>query len=450
MTAETAEVVAEQLKVEEAPAFVSAVTSSNVDVKWGEVTKSGAVTDQDIGALTSASANTTNPAALGSAAKKVLAVATAPEALTFTLKAVEAYLLPDVAGRAPQLFGVEGDLLSGSSQKHPKLAFSEIVNQITHVDVEVKERATYLAAHLMAVSESPVPDNEVIMIIAELTKRLQVPPIPDGSTSAALQSLAVLLRGKQARTTFTKINGLGQLLQLVKRMEEFSMDAQYHLMLSTWLACFDPKAASTVDQAGLSILMDVIRHEPMVRVARVCVATLRAIISRDPGYESMAAEAIIEKKGPKLFEALRHKEIPDEELNDDLDWMMDTLSRNFKVLTTFERHEQELLTKTLNWSMIHEELFWKENATKFEHNNFKSVQLLIELLDSSDPQTVAVACSDLGNFVRYFPNGKLIVDKYGGKDKIMSLLGNSNPEIRKHALSACSKIMINNWESFKA
>ena len=53
----------------------------------------------------------------------------------------------------------------------------------------------------------------------------------------------------------------------------------------------------------------------------------------------------------KLLESLKGKKaIKDEDLREDIIWVQDTLKENFRVLTTFERHQQELLTEQLTWS----------------------------------------------------------------------------------------------------
>lgn len=150
----------------------------------------------------------------------------------------------------------------------------------------------------------------------------------------------------------------------------------------------------------------------------------------------------------KLLESLKGKKaIKDEDLLEDIKWVQETLQENFRVLTTFERHQQELLTEHLTWSStVHSDLFWKENARKFERNDFDSIKKLIVLLGSPDETTCAIACSDIGRFVQYYPNGKLIIEQLGGKKATMELLQHESLEVQKQALKTCSKIMISHWD----
>ena len=57
-----------------------------------------------------------------------------------------------------------------------------------------------------------------------------------------------------------------------------------------------------------------------------------------------------------------------------------------------------------------------------------------------------MALYDIGEFTRYYPNGRALVSKLGGKDAIMAMLDNANEEIKRQALQCISKIMVTNWE----
>lgn len=67
-------------------------------------------------------------------------------------------------------------------------------------------------------------------------------------------------------------------------------------------------------------------------------------------------------------------------------------------------------------------------------------------MTSDDPTTVAVACHDLGEFVRYYPGGRSASMLYGAKVRVMELVKSSNKEVKHQALLACSKMMLRNWE----
>jgi V-type H+-transporting ATPase subunit H len=81
--------------------------------------------------------------------------------------------------------------------------------------------------------------------------------------------------------------------------------------------------------------------------------------------------------------------------------------------------------------------------------DFKLVKILISLLSSKDEDIAAIACYDLGEFCRYYPNGRGIAKRLGAKDMAMSLIEHDNPELQRHALQCVSKMMVQNWEYVK-
>lgn len=76
------------------------------------------------------------------------------------------------------------------------------------------------------------------------------------------------------------------------------------------------------------------------------------------------------------------------------------------------------------WGIVHTEKFWKENAKFAEENDFKIIKDLIALLKSAtaavaakagdgEETVVCIALYDLGEFTRFYPNGRGIVNTLG-------------------------------------
>jgi len=89
-----------------------------------------------------------------------------------------------------------------------------------------------------------------------------------------------------------------------------------------------------------------------------------------------------------------------------------------KILTSFEKYTKEINTGELEWGPIHSEKFWKENVKRFEEQDFCHVKKLVNFLESENEKNVAVACYDLGEFCRYHPFGKNLIEKFKGKEVI--------------------------------
>ena len=59
---------------------------------------------------------------------------------------------------------------------------------------------------------------------------------------------------------------------------------------------------------------------------------------------------------------------------------------------------------------------------------------------------MSIALYDLGEFTRFYPNGRGIVRTLGAKDIAMEMIGHKNAEVQSQALQCISKIMVTNWE----
>jgi V-type H+-transporting ATPase subunit H len=64
----------------------------------------------------------------------------------------------------------------------------------------------------------------------------------------------------------------------------------------------------------------------------------------------------------------------------------------------------------------------------------------------SAQMVVCVALYDIGEFTRFYPNGRVIVSRLGAKDTILGMMETDNAEVQRHTLQCISKIMVTNWE----
>ena len=66
---------------------------------------------------------------------------------------------------------------------------------------------------------------------------------------------------------------------------------------------------------------------------------------------------------------------------------------------------------------------------------------------SADPKTLAVACSDLGQFAAAHARGRAIVAECGGKERVVALMGHADADVAKAALLCVQKLLVSNWQS---
>ena len=153
-------------------------------------------------------------------------------------------------------------------------------------------------------------------------------------------------------------------------------------------------------------------------------------------------------------------------------------------MSSFDVYKKELMGGKLEWSPSHKsENFWKvrhhrrrrrrrrhrhpttatatpppppsphrllplqDNHKAFEAENCAVIKTLVALLvPESDAQTLAVACHDIGEFVKHHPEGRRLMTQFGAKLAVMSILKHSDPEVQKHALTAVQRLMVINWD----
>jgi V-ATPase subunit H len=85
----------------------------------------------------------------------------------------------------------------------------------------------------------------------------------------------------------------------------------------------------------------------------------------------------------KLVDNELRKNIKDEVLKDNLEFLVEVLERNYRILTSFEKYNKEINTDKLNWGPCHSEKFWKEHVKKFELNDFGLVRYVDVLLQEA-------------------------------------------------------------------
>ncbi|KAL2488209.1 V-type proton ATPase subunit H [Forsythia ovata] len=91
---------------------------------------------------------------------------------------------------------------------------------------------------------------------------------------------------------------------------------------------------------------------------------------------------------PQLVQGLKAQAWSDEDVLDALNQLEEGLKDNIKKLSSFDKYKQEVLLGHLDWSPKHKNpIFWRENITNFEENDFQILRVLITIVDTGiDPE----------------------------------------------------------------
>lgn len=273
-----------------------------------------------------------------------------------------------------------------------------------------------------------------------------------GVWDQALPALTILARGSDVRKQLVTAGLVSSVTAILKRLGA-NGNAQhiYELCFVLWtLSLGEPDLQAFLLAGSVPVLVDFVSAAPTRKIVRMALAALRNLGSTDDEniVNEMLTAGLL-----KLVETLSHagfvKQAADVEIESDFKVLYEVLHRNHKELSTFERWAAEVNTGTLRWGILHTERFWRDNAKFTEKDNFLNIKKLIALLKSSDSTVVCVALYDIGEFVRFYPNGRVVVSRLGGKEVVMGMMGNASDntgDVQKHVLQCISKIMVSNWE----
>ena len=238
-------------------------------------------------------------------------------------------------------------------------------------------------------------------------------------------------------------HAIDSLVSILKNAQTKNVGPQkiYELTFAIWLLTFDTDIAKNLDRKCQIIptLVELAKSALKEKIIRVIIATFRNLIEKAP-TENMSA-MLVAKLLP-LCEHLATRKWTDQEISDDIEFTQTELQQNFQSLTTFEVYASELETGMLQWSPSHtSENFWKENATRLNQDNQQLLRQLTRILSTStNPVVLAVACHDVGQYVKYNgKDGKRYLQLLGAKQRVMELMTHEDANVKYHALSATQK-----------
>jgi len=278
---------------------------------------------------------------------------------------------------------------------------------------------------------------------------------------AAIKCLQRVLQKDSMRVKFSEMGGVGPLANILNDqfkavMENKTMDSDqqqpsnrdlqlvYEALFCCWLLSYNPVVAEN-DFTGTTIILNcvrLLREVDKEKVRRVGLAMLRNL-SGKAEYD----EAMIHAGFWKLIVQFSVKRWGDEDIVNDVHFLLERMESKMIDMTTFDRYKQELLSGQLEWSPAHKsEKFWKENYTRFNEKDYELVGILGALLKADEPQTAAIACHDLGEFSRFHPNGRKIIHERQIKTQIMSMIDAEDLLVQQQALLALQKLMVSNWQ----
>lgn len=299
-----------------------------------------------------------------------------------------------------------------------------------------------------------------------------------------IPSLKALMEAHESRLIFCKSGGVKYISRQLragskttktltatmdsKKKAQTSVQQLYELVFCLWILTYELNGSYQIradfakDNLAVSALVDMVSIAPREKVVRVALSSLRNLATCDADNAPQpAGQPRIDDKHflgemiacglMKGVDHLRDRQFTDPDIVEDVNALYKLLGDNYKEMSRWEVYKNEIEAGHLQWGSVHTEAFFKENARMMEGSDgdFRPLKLLIALLANNDEDVSAIACFDIGEFVRHYPNGRSIAKRLGAKELVMPLIEHDNPELQRHALQCVSKIMVNNWEYVK-
>ncbi|KAF5207638.1 V-type proton atpase subunit h [Thalictrum thalictroides] len=284
-------------------------------------------------------------------------------------------------------------------------------------------------------------DDVLNGLVEWLCAQLKKPSHPTHGIPTAVSCLATLLKEPIVRSSFVKADGVKLLIPLISPAStQQSIQLLYESCLSIWLlSYYEPAVEYLATSRTLPRLVEVVKGSTKEKVVRVIILTLKNLLSKGTFGAQMVDLGL-----PQVVQSLKAQAWSDEDLLEALNQLEEGMKDNIKKLSSFDKYKQEILLGHLDWSPMHKDpIFWRENISNFEDNDFQILRVLITILEtSSDPKALAVACYDLSQFIQYHPAGRIIVTDLKAKERVMKLMNHENVEVTKNALLCIQRLFL--------
>ncbi|KAK3807602.1 MAG: ATPase V1 complex subunit H, partial [Benniella sp.] len=318
----------------------------------------------------------------------------------------------------------------------PTLPYAPLLKCLRSEDEYIPLKASKILTTLLCASPKPSTDAAG-ELFRWTTPQLQSrnPAVVD----LAVQVLESILRQRDVRIVYWNTPQAVDSLVKILKVDPPNIQMQYQVIYCFWTLTFDKEIAQQLNRKYDLIphFVDIAKSAIKEKVIRVIIATFRNLVEKAPeaNLAPMAAVKLLQ-----FCENLSTRKWSDTDLVEDIDYLKTELENNFHTLTTFEVYLAELQSSRLTWSPPHlSDQFWLKNWKEFKKNNYELLRTLARLLSTStDTVVLAVAASDIGQYVKRDPSskrqGNLLLQEIGVKQKIMELMSNSDEDVRYNSV----------------
>ncbi|PVV02051.1 hypothetical protein BB560_003507 [Smittium megazygosporum] len=223
---------------------------------------------------------------------------------------------------------------------------------------------------------------------------------------------------------------------------------QYQIGYCLWLLSFDPIVCESLNSKYdvVHVMTRIARSTLKEKVTRIMISTLKNLYLLAMEYN---LPSIIASGVHGCLVALKSRKIQDVDLENDIDQFMADLGDKVSKISTWDEYKSQVKCGMLSWTPEHSsDVFWKMNYMRMNENEFEVLKLLSGLLKTrQDSIVLAVAIHDIGQYIKYYPDGKSILSEIGAKYRTMQLMTHEDSQVRFEALNTVQTFMMNAWKN---
>ncbi|KAI4834639.1 V-type proton ATPase subunit H [Plasmodium brasilianum] len=334
-----------------------------------------------------------------------------------------------------------------------KNLYTYLMKLCTHNDIYIADKSSFLLSGSFCYNNNYFTDTEIKDFILKID-------FFNVTEEGKMDIYINILKIDEYRKD---IYELEQFLTIINKnldLANNNANKQYKSVFCVWLLTFKDYFIRKLYKNNIIIVViNLFKKCRVEKILRVSLNIIKNIMHMDDCFEIIVDNNIIQ-----TLTVLQYDKWRDNDIYDTIVQLLHKLDQRVKNYSNFERYCHELSNGKLKWSILHTEKFWLENVMQFEKDEFKAIQQLSDIIknyahnfahknDSNqtkeevDNVTVAVACFDIGEFARLYPNGKKICQKFKIKENVMILIATKDRDIVREALLCAQKIMLNNWQS---
>ncbi|XP_060563453.1 V-type proton ATPase subunit H-like [Ruditapes philippinarum] len=341
------------------------------------------------------------------------------------------------------------EILKVYSRKNKESVWSPFLHLLDRQDRFIVNQTSRIIAKIACWGKDLMETSDLKFYLNWLKDQLKLPGNEYLQTAA--RCLQMMLRVDTYRYMFIQVDGVATIISVLDS-SKMGFQIQYQLIFCLWCLTFNPNLLERMSKQHniIPILSDILSDTVKEKVSRIILATFRNLLEKPEERELVQENALsmVQCKVLKQLELLEARKFDDPDIVEDLQYLQEKLQESVQDLSSFDEYVTEIKSGRLEWSPVHKsDRFWRENAIRLNEKNYELLKILVRLLEGSkDPLILSVAAHDIGEYVRYYPRGKNVIEQLGAKHLVMQYLTHEDPNVRYEALIAVQKLMVHNWE----